>query len=136
MPTQQPQQQQPVRRLLSDAPGRPEFPEDVAIIDRTVHMKNAALGVALTAFVFGVANYSMYAVGQASRADDPLAALQQEAAAARAAQSKEMTETEDAAAMLAKFQKGEYDPDAAEQQAILEALEADAAKRNPWWKFW
>lgn len=104
-------------------------------------MKNAGLGLALTGFVFGVAYYSMYAVGQASKAnaDDPLAALQQEAAAARAAQADELTETENAAAMLEKFQKGEYDPDLQEQQAILEAQEAEGAaakQRKPWWKFW
>jgi hypothetical protein len=132
--TAMPRQTQLARRLLS-TPGQPEFPEDIAIIDTKVRMKNAALGLALFAFVFGVANYSMHAVGQASKADDPLAALQQEAAAARAAQSKEMTETEDAAAMLEKFQKGEYDPDVAE----LEALEAEMAakeRKKPWWKVW
>jgi hypothetical protein len=133
--TAMPRQPQLARRLLSTPGQQPEFPEDIAIIDTKVRMKNAALGLALFAFVFGVANYSMHAVGQASKADDPLAALQQEAAAARAAQSKEMTETEDAAAMLEKFQKGEYDPDVAE----LEALEAEMAakeRKKPWWKVW
>jgi len=112
---------------------KPENEEVVAIISPEIRTKNVALGTFLVAFCFGVAWYSRNAVGQAGGdADDPLAALKEEAAAAQEKHDRENQSTDKATEMLKQFQSGEYDPDKYDE---LEEEEEKPTKR-PWWKLW
>lgn len=108
-----------------------EFEGDIVVVPPETHMKNAALATALVGFAFGVAYYSMNAVGQAGSNEetDPLALLKKEAALAQDEHSKEEKQAGDANEMLKQFQAGDFDPDK------LEDLDDDAPKRS-WWKFW
>lgn len=103
-----------------------------------IRMKNAGMALTLLGFCFGVAIYSMNAVGQAGSGgqDDPLAALKQEAAAAQEKLQRESQQTESTADMLQKFQAGDYDPDVLEQNELEQAQEEAAKKKKAWWKFW
>jgi hypothetical protein len=111
-------------------------------LDNTIRMKNAALATTLVAFCFGIAYYSMHAVGQAgtgttstSNSDsDPLAVLKAEAAIAQEKYDKEQQDTVNTADMLEKFQKGEYDPDHVSDEELDDLIEPK--KKRPWWKFW
>lgn len=140
------------RRFATAAPPPPKTRPSYAVgdmndepatiaMDNTIRAKNAGLAVALLGFCIGVAVYSMSAVGQAgSSADDPLSALKQEAAAARGQQESEVQQTASTAALLQKFQAGDYDPDLQEQDELelQNAQEAAAAAKHKtaWWKFW
>jgi hypothetical protein len=100
-------------------------------IDSTIRMKNAALGVTLLGFCFGVAWYSMNAVGQSGADDsDPLSVLKQEAAAAQVQQDRQHADEAKSADMVRQFQAGEYDPDK------LDDEESEPVKKSRWWKFW
>jgi hypothetical protein len=107
--------------------------EDVALISTETHVKNGALAAFIVAFCFGVAGYSMQAVGQAGSGDaqDPLAGLRLEAEGARDRQAHDSQQTSDATAMLKKFQAGEYDPDKYEEEDEL-----NGKPNRPWYKFW
>jgi hypothetical protein len=104
---------------------------EITFVTPETHMKNAALATALISFAFGVAYYSMHAVGQAGldEVDDPLALLKQEAAQAQDQHDKEEKQAGDATDMLKQFQAGDFDPDKYDE------LEEDKPKR-PWWKVW
>ena len=104
--------------------------EVIALVPTETKVKNAALATTLVAFCFGIALYSMNAVGQAGTdPDDPLSALRKEAAVAQEQQDRDDKAAGEAADMLQKFQKGEFDPDRYEE------LEENPSKR-PWYKFW
>lgn len=100
-------------------------------LNNTIRMKNVALATALLGFCFGIMWYSMHAVGQAGEKDDPLSALKKEAAAAQKKHDQEQATTANAADMLQKFQKGEFDPD-----HVPEEDEDEAPSKKPWWKVW
>jgi hypothetical protein len=104
---------------------------EITFVTPETHMKNGALATALIGFAFGVAYYSMHAVGQAGldEVDDPLALLKQEAAQAQEVHDKEEKQAGDSMDMLKQFQAGEFDPDKYDE------LEEDKPKR-PWWKVW
>jgi hypothetical protein len=111
--------------------GSPPFAAEETIEISTE--KNGAMAATLFSFCVGVAWYSMNAVGQAGTAgsDDPLAALRQEAAAAQDKQDRQEKSTDEAAAMLKKFQAGDFDPDK------VEDLEDEESKpKRSWWKVW
>jgi hypothetical protein len=111
-------------------------------LDNTIRMKNAALATVLVAFCFGIAYYSMHAVGQAGTTSssntndngDPLAVLKAEAAIAQEKYDKEQQETANTADMLQKFQLGEYDPDHVSDEELDDLIEPK--KKRPWYKFW
>jgi len=113
-------------------------PESVEI-DQGIRLKNAGLAVGLLCFCFGVAYYSMQAVGQSAVGDneeDPLAVLKQEAVAAQEKRSQQEQSTKDQQEMMQKFQAGQFDPDQQELDE-LEAGDGSAGnKKKPWWKFW
>lgn len=126
----------PSNRLAS-AVSRPdphEGVEETIVVSNDIRAKNAVMAASLMAFCFGVAWYSMSAVGQAGSAgsDDPLAGLRQEAAAAQEKQDREEKGSGEATEMLKKFQAGQYDPDKYEDDVDVES----EPKRGPWWKFW
>jgi hypothetical protein len=104
---------------------------EITFVTPETHMKNGALATALIGFAFGVAYYSMHAVGQAGldEVDDPLALLKQEAAQAQELHDKEEQQAGDANDMLKQFQAGDFDPDK------YDDLEEDKPKRS-WYKFW
>jgi hypothetical protein len=104
---------------------------EITFVTPETHMKNGALATALIGFAFGVAYYSMHAVGQAGldEVDDPLALLKQEAAQAQELHDKEEQQAGDANDMLKQFQAGDFDPDK------YDDLEEDKPKRA-WYKFW
>jgi hypothetical protein len=111
-----------------------EIQPDSASVSTEIKMKNAALATSLLAFCFGVAWYSMYAVGQAGGgAEDPLAALVNEAASAQQKHEREERQANDANKMLKEFQSGGYDPDKYEEE---EELMNSRNKKRPWYKFW
>jgi hypothetical protein len=100
-------------------------------LNNTIRMKNAALATVLLGCCFGIAWYSMHAVGQAGDKDDPLSVLKKEAAAAQKVHDQEQATTANTADMLQKFQKGEFDPD-----HVPEEEEGEATSKKPWWKVW
>lgn len=105
---------------------------DEGEIPMATHVKNAALAAFLLSFCFGVAFYSMKAVGQAgSSPEDPLSALKKEAAMAQEKQEQENRTTDEATEMLSQFQSGGFDPDKYEE--LEEEMEQ---KKKPWWKVW
>lgn len=109
---------------------------EMAIVSNETRLKNAAMASVLLAFCCGVTYYSMNAVGQAGTSgakDDPLAALREEAQAARDKQDRENQSTTDATEMLKQFQAGEYDPDKYENDGEDEKT---SASKRPWWKIW
>jgi hypothetical protein len=110
-----------------------EIKPDSASVSTEIKLKNAALATTLVAFCFGVAWYSTYAVGQAGGgAEDPLAALRNEAAAAKEKQDRETRQASDANDLLKQFQSGGYDPDQYDEEQ-----ESNSKKSNrPWYKFW
>jgi hypothetical protein len=103
---------------------------EITFVTPEMQMKNGALATALIGFAFGVAYYSMHAVGQAGldEVDDPLALLKQEAAQAQELHDKEEQQAGDANDMLKQFQAGDFDPDKYDE------LEEEKPKR-PWYKF-
>ena len=110
-------------------------------LDNTIRMKNAAMATTLAAFCFGIAYYSMYAVGQSGTtststndSSDPLAVLKAEAAMAQEKFDKEQEDTANTADMLQKFQMGEFDPDHVSDEELDDLI--DPKKKRPWWKFW
>jgi hypothetical protein len=110
-----------------------EIPPDSASVSTEIKVKNAALAVSLMGFCVGVAWYSTYAVGQAGGgAEDPLAALRNEAAAAQQKHEREERKASDAEDVLKQFHAGGYDPDLLEDQAE----ETITKKKRPWYKFW
>jgi hypothetical protein len=114
-----------------------ETPLPPITLDNTIRMKNAALATALLAMCFGIAYYSVTAVGQAAttnNSDDPLAVLKAEAAIAQKKHEMEQRDTANTADMLEKFQKGEYDPDHVSDEELDDLIEPN--KKRPWWKFW
>ena len=116
-----------------------EHPEPITL-DTTIHMKNAALGLALAGGAVGIGVYSTMRVGQAGSSGDEnnaLAQLYEEAAAAQEQQTKEASQAEHAKDLMQQLQSGALDPDREEQEALEAELEAAAARRKkPWWKFW
>jgi hypothetical protein len=102
-------------------------------LDNTIRMKNVALATVLMAGCLGIMWYSMHAVGQAGEKDDPLSALKMEAAEAQKKHDHEQATTANAADMLEKFQKGEYDPDHVSEE---EEEDGPALSKKPWWKVW
>jgi hypothetical protein len=104
---------------------------DIIFVTPETRMKNVALATALMGFAFGVAYYSMHAVGQAGsdEVSDPLALLKHEAAQAQVEHEKEEKQTGDANEMLKQFQAGDFDPDKYDE------LEEEKTKKS-WWKFW
>jgi hypothetical protein len=112
-------------------------------LDNTIRMKNAAMATVLMGFCFGIAYYSMHAVGQAGSStsstdttSDPLAVLKAEAAIAQEKYDREQQATATTADMLQQFQKGEYDPDHVSDEELDNLLELTDKKKKPWWKFW
>lgn len=99
-------------------------------LNNTIRMKNAALATVLMGCCLGIMWYSMHAVGQAGEKDDPLSALKMEAAEAQKKHDQEQATTANAADMLEKFQKGEYDPDHVPEDEEDEP----APSKKPWWK--
>ena len=96
-----------------------------------VFRNNMLLAAGLVTFCGGVMWYSMHAVGQSgSSADDPLAALKEEASEAQAARDKESRQSDEATAMLKQFESGAFDPDQVEED------DEDTKPKKPWWKFW
>jgi hypothetical protein len=120
-------------RPIPNRVAAPAVEETIEVLPMT-RGKNAVMAVSLLGFCFGVTWYSMNAVGQAGAAgsDDPLSGLRQEAASAQEKQERQEKSTDEAAVMLKKFQKGDFDPDKYEE---LEAEENSKSKR-PWWKVW
>ena len=110
-----------------------EFEEPI-VVSNEIRAKNAVMGASLLAFCFGVAWYSMSAVGQAGSAgsDDPLAGLRQEAAEAQERHDREEKSSGEATEMLRQFQAGQFDPDKYEEEEDVE----NKPKKRPWWKFW
>jgi hypothetical protein len=112
-------------------------------LDNTIRMKNAVLATILMSFCFGIAYYSMNAVGQAGggrtnggdTSNDPLSVLKAEAAIAQEKINQEQITTANTADMLEKFQKGEYDPDHISEDELLDDENYNKPKK-PWWKFW
>lgn len=119
-------------------PGSPEAEKEMSAssvsqeVSGEVFRNNMLLGAACLAFAGGVMWYSMHAVGQSgSSADDPLAALKEEASEAQAARDKESRQSDEASSMLKQFQRGGFDPDQVEEDD--EDIKTD---KKPWWKFW
>jgi hypothetical protein len=97
-----------------------------------VHRNNFLLATGCVAFCGAIMWYSMYAVGQSGgQADDPLAALKEEASAAQAIKDKESRNTDEATAMLKQFERGAFDPDQVDDDE-----ESQPSKKKPWWKVW
>ena len=119
------------------APGSPEAEQEFMSapvsqeVSGEVFRNNMLLAAACVTFCTGVMWYSMHAVGQSgASADDPLAALKEEAAVAQAARDKESLQSNEASAMLKQFESGAFDPDQ------LDDEEEDVKPKKPWWKFW
>ena len=113
-------------------------PESVTI-DSSIRMKNAGLAVVLTGFVFGVAFYSMNAVGQSGIQEDgtdPLAVLKQEAAGAQEKRSQEEESDKQQKELLKQFQAGQFDPDQQELAELEAAEDMTGQRKKSWWKFW
>lgn len=122
----------------NDMPDMNAEPESIEI-DSTIRLKNAALAAVLFTFVFGVASYSMNAVGQSGVSNDttdPLAVLKQEAAAAQEKRSQQQESDQQQQELLKQFQAGQFDPDELELAELEAAEERGAAQKKPWWKFW
>jgi len=110
---------------------------DSPFVSTSTHAKNGVMAISLIGFCFGVAWYSMNAVGQAgSSDDDPLSALKIEAEAARERKEKEGRDLEEATAMLKQLDAGQVDPDTYEDEEEAKISEGNGKqKKRSWWKF-
>ena len=124
-------------KIVLDGKDQMNFQNDsieVIAIDSATRAKNAVLAVTLAGFCFGVAWYSMNAVGQ-SGADqsDPLSVLKHEAATAQAKHGHLEAEETKSADLIRQFQAGEFDPDRIEDD--IDQNKGNNKARS-WWKFW
>jgi hypothetical protein len=113
--------------------------EEVIEISREIKMKNAVMATGLLMFVIGVMAYSARAVGQAGGgAEDPLAALQNEASAAFEQREIEKRRSEEAEKSLKQFEEGELDPEGDDFIALKDPdiYSGGGKKKRPWYKFW
>jgi hypothetical protein len=126
-------------KIVLDDPHERHFQNDtseVTVVDSSTRTKNAILALTLTGFCFGVAWYSMNAVGQAGVDNsDPLSVLKLEAASAQARNGQLDVDENTSADLVKQFQAGVFDPDKIEETISVDASK-DKMNLKPWWKLW